>query len=324
MAEAEVGDEQRGEDPTVRELEETVASLTGNEAAVFLPSGTMCNIVALFVQCQPGDEVILHGDSHVGYSENAGPAVHSRVSLADVPGERGIFDGDAVRAAIQPVGRQKARSRLVMVENTNARGGGAVWSRAALADVCDAAAESGLATHMDGARLMNAAVATGEPCERLCKGFDSVFVDLSKGLGCPMGAVLAGSEGLVEEARWAKHLFGGALRQAGIVAAAGVHALRHHVDRLAEDHERAARLAGELAGVPGVSIAQPTIDTNIVLFDVGATALAPEVFVERALGHGVRFLHFHGSTMRAVTHLGIPDDGITRAIDAVRDVVRDH
>lgn len=317
MYAAPVGDEQRGEDPSVRALEEEVAELTGKEAAVFLPSGTMCNIVAFFLHCAPGDEVILHRDSHPAYSENAGPAVHSRVSLHLLDGDRGIFTAEQVVSAVQPRGHQKARSRLVSVENTNNRGGGSVWSVEEIEEVCTAAAAQGLHTHLDGARLLNAVVASGMPAARYCAGFDSIWIDLSKGLGCPIGAVLAGSVAFAAEARWAKHLFGGAMRQAGIVAAAGVYALRHHVERLADDHALARSLADRLADLPGIEIVRPP-ETNIVQFDVAGTELSGEEFLARAEEQGVRFSLVRGTVVRAVTHLDVAADRLPETASAVR------
>lgn len=319
MANAEVGDEQRGEDPTVRALEERVADLTGMEAAVFMPSGTMCNIVALFVHCDAGDEVILHTHSHLRYSENGGPAVHSRVLLNAIShGADGTFTGEQVIARLQPAGHQKPRSRLVVVENTNNRGGGSAWPVSRLEDVTATARRAGLRTHLDGARLMNAAVALGIDPARLCSGFDSCWVDLTKGLGCPVGAVLAGSASFIAEARWAKHLFGGAMRQAGIIAAAGLYALDHHIERLADDHAAARLLADGLADMPGVVLAQERVDTNIVYFDVGPSGLRAEDVVGRCVGDGVRFGHLHGTVLRAVTHLDVTIDQVGAARRALR------
>lgn len=324
MVRAPVGDEQRGEDPTVLELERRVAELTGAEAAVFLPSGTMCNVVALFVHCRPGDEVILHRQSHVRYSENAGPAVHSRVLLSPIEGIDGTFDGSQVRALLQPEGHQKPRSRLVVVENSNNRGGGTVWPLERLDDVVAAAREAGLRTHLDGARLLNAAVASDTPVSRLCRGFESVWIDLTKGLGCPVGAVLAGSEAFVAEARWAKHLFGGSMRQAGIIAAAGVHALDHHVERLADDHAHARTFAAAVEEIGGVALAQARVDTNIVHLDVAPSGRTATDVLERCAARNVRFSHAHGTVLRAVTHHDIASDDIPRAVAALRDAVAYH
>jgi threonine aldolase len=322
IANAEVGDEQRGEDPTVLALEERVAELTGKEAALFMPSGTMCNIVSLFVHCRPGDDIILHRHSHVRYSENAAPAVHSRALLTVITdGSDGTFTGAQVTEALQPAGDQKPRSRLVVVENTNNRGGGSVWPLESLDDVVATAQAAGLLVHLDGARLMNASVASGASPARLCAGFHSAWIDLTKGLGCPIGAVLAGSAEFIGEARWAKHLFGGAMRQAGIVAAAGLHALTHHVERLAEDHALARRLAEGLGQISGIELAQDRVDTNIVHFDVGVPGRTPEEILDACALLGVRFSHAHGTVLRAVTHLDVPAAGIAQALSALQEAV---
>ena len=252
MANAEVGDEQRNEDPTVRELCSMVAELLGKDAALFLPSGTMCNEIAYRTHTQPGNEIILHETSHAMHFEGGAPAALSGVMLRTLPGERGMFDADQVRAAIRGDGPHFQRSRLVSVENTTNLGGGAVWSVDALDAVADAAHERGLSTHMDGARLLNAVVASGVPASEFARGYDSVWI-VSKGLGAPVGGVLAGSHEFMQALRH-KHQFGGAMRQAGIIAAAGVYALQHNVDRLAEDHDNAKRFARLIAQIEGIDV----------------------------------------------------------------------
>ena len=233
MANAEVGDEQRNEDPTVRELCSMVAELLGKDAALFLPSGTMCNEIAYRTHTRPGDEIILHETSHAMHFEGGAPAALSGVMLRTLPGERGMFTADQVRATVRGNGPHFQRSRLVSVENTTNLGGGAVWSIDALDAVADAAHERGLATHMDGARLMNAVVASGVAASEFARGYDSAWIDMSKGLGAPVGGVLAGSHEFIAQALRHKHQFGGAMRQAGIIAAAGVYR--------AEAQRRAAR-----------------------------------------------------------------------------------
>jgi threonine aldolase len=255
------------------------------------------------------------------YSENAGPAVHSRVLLTELDGPDGTFTGDDVLRTLQPPGHQRARSRLVAAENTNNRAGGAVWPPELLDEITSAARQHGLATHLDGARLLNATVAGAGPCSRLAGGFDSAWLDLSKGLGCPVGAVLAGSEAFIEEARWAKHLFGGGLRQAGILAAAGLYALDHHVERLAEDHDLARELAVRLLDIPGIELAQSRVDTNIVQFDIAATGADARAVLTRAADAGVRFGHIGGSVLRAVTHLDVARDDIARAAEVLARVL---
>jgi threonine aldolase len=314
MANAEVGDEQRREDPTVCALEEEVARLCGQSAAVFLPSGTMCNIIAFFVQCRPGDEVILDSLAHPAVSENAGPAVHSRVSLMRLEAPDGVFSGSQVENAVLPAGTSTARTSLVSVENTSNRRGGTAWSRARLDDVLTVARRRGLAAHLDGARLFNAAVATASTPAALSEGFSSVCIDLSKGLGCPVGAVLAGSSELIEEARWAKHLFGGALRQAGILAAGGLFALQHHVDRLADDHGLAKRFAENVQTIPNVTLGQQRVETNIVQFRIGAGPVDAAELVRRMEQRGIRIGVLGRDVLRVVTHLDVDSEDIDETL----------
>ena len=318
MANAEVGDEQRDEDPTVTELCRTVADLLDKDAALFLPSGTMCNEIAYRTHTQPGDEIILHEWSHALHFETGAPAALSGVMLRTLSGPRGMFDADQVRGAIRGRGNHYQRSRLVSVENTTNLGGGAVWDLAVLEGVASAAREAGLATHMDGARLLNAAVASGNPAAAFASGFDSVWIDMSKGLGAPVGGVLAGSSDFIAEARRHKHQFGGAMRQAGIIAAGGLYALRHNVDRLAEDHANARRLAEGIADAPGVALDPGTVETNMVFFDVRQDA---DRVSAALLERGVRIGATGPNRMRAVTHLDVDADRIDRAVAAVHEVL---
>lgn len=323
IARAEVGDEQKREDPTVNRLQEIVAELTGHEAALFLPTGTMCNLIAHAVHCRPGDEIILDRDSHPIHFEGGGPAVHSRASLRGLDGVRGIFTPQQLEAAIRPPDPHFPRSRLVCLENTHNMGGGSVWPLEAMQAVAATARKHSLKLHLDGARLMNAVVASGIPARTIGPLFDSLWIDLTKGLGCPVGAVLAGSRDFIEEARRCKHLFGGAMRQAGIIAAAGVYALQHHVERLAEDHANARRLARGLAELRGISINVDEVETNIVMFDIAGAGLPKSEFFRRIESHGVRMSSGMGPTkVRAVTHLDVPPDGIDRALAAVSAAVR--
>lgn len=319
MAEAEVGDEQLGEDPTVNRLQEVVAELLGKEAALFLPSGTMCNQVAFAVHCRPGDEVLLHEQAHPLLYEAGGPSAMVGALLRPLPGPRGRFTADQVRAAVRPAVHYMPRTRAVSLEQTANIAGGVCWPLSEVEAVCAAARSLGLVCHLDGARLLNAVVSTGTPARAFAAPFDSVWIDLTKGLGAPLGAVLAGSRGFVEEAWRYKQRFGGAMRQAGIVAAAGLYALEHHVERLADDHERARRLARGLSELPGIAVDAERVETNIVIFDVGAAGLSGDAFAERALARqGVRFSVIGPTTVRAVTHLDVPPDGIERALAAAR------
>jgi threonine aldolase len=319
IAEAEVGDEQLREDPTVNRLQDTVAALLGKEAALFLPSGTMCNQIAFAVHCRPGDEILLHETAHPMLYEAGGAAATVGAVFRPLPGPRGTFTAEQVRAAVRPRVHYMPRSRVVSIEQTANIAGGACWPLRQIESVCAAAREAGLVCHMDGARLLNAVVASGTPARTFAAPFDSLWIDLTKGLGAPVGAVLAGSKAFIEEAWVYKQRYGGAMRQAGILAAAGLYALEHHVERLAQDHERARRLARGLAAIRGIGIDAERVDTNIVIFDVSGTGLHGEEFARRALAsHEVRFTVIDPRTLRAVFHLDVAEDGVERALAATR------
>ncbi|HXH12729.1 MAG TPA: GntG family PLP-dependent aldolase [Alphaproteobacteria bacterium] len=321
MAIAEVGDEQKGEDPTVNRLQEMVAELLGKEAAVYLPSGTMCNEISFAVWARTGDEMILHRDSHPVHFEVGGPAFLARMMLYPLDGPRGLFTAAQVEEAIRPDSPHYPRSRIVEIENTHNMGGGSIWPLAQLQAVCATAHRYGLVTHMDGARLLNAVVATGIPARTYAEPFDSVWIDLSKGLGCPVGAVLAGSRDFIKDARRLKHLFGGAMRQAGIIAAAGVYALQHHVTRLAEDHAHAQMLAQALAELSTVDLNPVDVETNIVIFGVAAAGRPAVEIAEQLEKEGVRVSVVSRTKLRAVTHLDVSRQDIERAIAVFRRVL---
>jgi threonine aldolase len=323
MAEAEVGDEQKAEDPTTNRLQEMVAEMLSQEAAVFLPSGTMCNEIAYAVHCQPGDEIILDATAHGLTSEAGGPAVLARAVLSPLQGRRGVFDAAQLKGAIRAPTRYAPRSRLVAVEQTSNLGGGTVWPLALLAEVTEVAHSAGLLTHCDGARVLNAVVASGTPAPEFGRHFDSIWLDLSKGLGAPVGAVLAGPRDFIDRAwRWKQRL-GGALRQSGVLAAAGLYALEHNVERLAEDHANARVLAEAIAALPGVQIEPDTVETNIVIFDVSDSPLsAPEIAARTLRDHGVRLCPLSPTTIRVVTHLDVSRAGIDAALEAMATVMR--
>jgi threonine aldolase len=318
IASAEVADEQRGLDPTVNALQERVAELLGHEAALFLPSGTMCNQIAVRLQTRPGDEVILERFAHPIIAESGGPAAHSGVMMQPIDGAGGMFTGAQVEASLRtPGNRYEPRSRLVCVEQTTNYGGGRVWPLEQIRDVLEVAGRNGLATHLDGARLMNAVVATGVPARDWAGLFDTAWLDFTKGLGAPVGAVLAGSRDLVDEAWRYKQMWGGAMRQAGIVAAAGVYALEHNIERLADDHARARRLAEGLheAGVP-VDLEQ--VETNFVQVELRPLGLEPGEALERLWQQDVGLsMTAHPTKLRAVTHLDIGDEEIERAVESI-------
>jgi threonine aldolase len=317
MCDAEVGDEQKHEDPTVNLLQEMVADLLGKEAAVFLPSGTMCNEIALRVHCRPGEEMLAHRTAHPIHFETGGPAALAGVNVRSLDGERGQYDAATLEAGIRPDFRHFPRSRLVWVEQTSNLGGGSIWPLERVRAVTDVARRHRLATHLDGARLLNAVVASGIDARQWAAPFDSAWIDFTKGLGAPVGAALAGSREFIAEAWRFKQQMGGAMRQAGIIAAAGVWALRHHVKRLAEDHANARRLAEGLARLPGVALDPATVETNIIVFELTGRLDAPAV-VDALLARGVRMGALGPRTMRAVTHLDVSAAQVERALEAAR------
>ncbi|MFO0972086.1 MAG: GntG family PLP-dependent aldolase [Phycisphaerae bacterium] len=322
IAAAEVGDEQKREDPTVNRLQEMTAELTGHAAGLFLPSGTMCNLIAHMIHCRSGDEIIIEENSHPVHFEGGGPAVLAGASIRGLKTARGLFSAEQVEQALRPNDPHFPRSRLVCVENTHNMGGGCVWPMAALREVTAMARRHGLMLHLDGARLMNAVVAGGYSARDCCTLFDSAWLDLTKGLGCPVGAVLVGGQEFIDHARRCKQLLGGAMRQAGMIAAAGVYALTHHVQRLAEDHAHARRLATGLAEIRGIAIDPAAVETNIVMFDIAATGIDKPEFLRRLESQSVRMSSAIGATrVRAVTHLDVPTAGIDRALAAVRTAV---
>ena len=319
MAEAEVGDDVFGDDPTVQRLEERVASVLGKEAAVFVPSGTMANQIAVRLHTQPGDEVIVEAQAHIYYYEAGGPAALSGVMCRCLPGRRGVFSAAELESALRPGDVHFAPTRLVCVENTHNRGGGTVWSLAEIEEVAAAARRHGLVLHLDGARLWNASVASGVPERDYAAPFDTVNVCFSKGLGAPVGSALAGTRELIGRARRFRKQFGGGMRQAGIIAAGALHALDHHRARLADDHANARRLAGALAELAAVRVDPGTVETNILLLRVPpgqAPALAARLH-ER----GVWVLPTGPDTLRAVTNLDVSAADVDAAIAVFRDVL---
>jgi threonine aldolase len=320
MAAAPVGDEQRGEDPTVNRLCRRVAEMTEKEAAVFLPSGTMCNEIALCVHCRPGDEIITDRTAHIFNLEGGGPAALSGASICPLEGNRGIFTAAQVQEAVRPRVRYMPRSRLVCIEQTANLGGGTVWPLDIIQAIADVARRHQLLLHMDGARLFNAVIASGVPVQTYTSLFDSVWFDLSKGLGCPVGGVLAGSAAFIEEAwRWKQRL-GGAMRQAGILAAAGLYALDHHLERLREDHRNARLFAERIAEIPGIKVDLNAVETNIVFFDVAATGFSATEISERLQESGVLIGALGPSQLRTVTHLDISRADVETAAKALRQV----
>jgi threonine aldolase len=321
MARAEVGDEQQFADPTVNRLCEMVAELLGKEAAVFMPSGTMCNQIAFRVHCRPGDEIILDYTAHPINSESGGPPALAMAQTRALHSPRGIYTADQVHGALRGHTRHQPVSRVLSVENTTNFGGGDIWPIERVTEVCAVAREAGMATHMDGARLMNAVVESGTSAKDYAQHFDSLWIDLSKGLGCPIGGVLAGSGEFIDRAWFFKQQMGGAMRQAGIVAAAGVYALEHNVDRLKDDHENARAFARAVARIPGIRLVYDTCPTNIVFFDVDETGMTAAAIRDKLAELGVHIGAMGEYRMRAVTHLGVDSAGVEVAAAALREVV---
>ncbi len=319
MMEAEVGDEQMGLDPTVNALCERMAALMGKEAAVFMPSGTMCNEVAILTQCRPGDEILAHHTAHILSAEGGAPWALAGVQVTGLPGDHGMFGIDDLAHAERPRSRNAPPQRMVEVEQTANLGGGAVWSLDSLNAVAGWAHERGMVTHMDGARLMNAVVASGVPASEMAAGYDTVWLDFTKGLGAPLGAVLVGSTEFIGDAwRW-KQRIGGAMRQGGICAAACLYALDHNIDRLAQDHANAKTLARGLAQVEGLAVEPP--ETNLVYIDTSGSRLTAAEVSARARAHGLMVSVMGKHRVRACTHLDVDEAGIHEAIAVLREVV---
>ncbi len=305
MADAEVGDDQYGDDPTVNALQERVARLLGKERALFLPSGTMANQVALKVLTRPGDEVVVSDEAHIVWHESGASAANSGVQF-QVVGQGGLFTAAEFEAAYKAPGHVvQPPTTLVTVENTHNRGGGVVFPQDQAVAICAAARQRGVASYLDGARLFNTSAATSRSLAELAAPFDLVGVALSKGLGCPVGSLLAGTADTIGRAVRARRMFGGALRQSGILAAAGLYALDHNLRRLAEDHANARALAERLASVRGVQLDLATVQTNIVILRLAAGAPDAATVVRRAADRGVMVSAFAARTVRAVTHLDV-------------------
>jgi threonine aldolase len=321
MAAAPVGDDQYGEDPSVNRLQDRIAELLGKEAALFVPSGTMANQIALKILTRPGDEVVLGDEAHIVWHESGAGAANSGVQFAAV-GTGGLFTATDLRAAFKPRGHIVfPPTGLVAVENTHNRGGGIVFPQSDAEAICGTAKELGIASYLDGARLFNAAVASGRSLAELAAPFDLVSVALSKGLGCPVGSVLTGNADDIARAHRARRMFGGAMRQSGILAAAGLYALEHNRGRLAEDHEHARLLAERLTGLPGVDLDLATVQTNIIIFHMAEGAPDAATIVVRAQEEGVLISAFGPRTVRAVTHLDVTREQCRQAADRLAQVI---
>lgn len=319
MADAEVGDDQYGEDPSVNRLQEQVAELFGKEAALFLPSGTMANQVAVKLFTRPGDDVIVPTDAHIVLNETGAAAANSGVSFTSI-GSNGTFTAEDFEAAIKPRGHMLLPpTTMVVIENTHNRAGGVVFPRTDADGICAIARASGIGSYCDGARILNAAIASGCQPAELAAPFDLVSLSLSKGLGAPVGSMLAASQQLIGRAVRYRRMLGGALRQAGILAAAGSYALQHNVDRLADDHANARELAGLLAEAPSIELDPDRVETNILVFDVRDAAR----FVAESRSRGVLLNAVGPRTVRAVTHLDVDANACRQAAAIMMDVARE-
>ncbi len=316
VLDAETGDEQKGTDPTTTRLCERVAALLGQEAAVLMPSGTMCNEIALAVHGRPGDEVVCDRICHIVTSEAGGPAALSGLMIHMLDGDRGRFTGAQLASAIRSGSRYEPISRIVEVEQTCNSGGGAIWPTEQLREVLGVARTHGLAAHMDGARLLNAVVASGVPAADYAGGFDSVWIDFTKGLGCPVGAVLAGSGAFIERAWRLKQRWGGAMRQSGVLAAMCLHALDHNIERLDDDHRLARRIGARVAAMPAVARVLP-VETNIVIFDIAEGAPDAPVLVGALHAEGIGSGALGPRRMRFVTHMDVDEAGAERLCAAL-------
>jgi len=321
MAEAPVGDDQYGEDPSVNRLQERIAGLFGKEAALFVPSGTMANQIALKLLTRPGEEVLVGEDAHLMWHEAGAGAANSGVLFTAV-GRGGRFTAEEFRAALKPRGHiVLPATGLVAIENTHNLGGGVVWPQEEARSICSAARDAGIASYLDGARLFNAAVASGASLAALAQPFDLVSVALSKGLGCPVGSVLVGGAETIAQAVRVRRMFGGAMRQSGILAAAGLYALDHHVEQLGEDHANARLIAERLVGLPGVALDLATVETNIVVFRLDPGSRDAAAIVARAREAGVLVSALGPRTVRAVTHRDVGRESCRRAADLLAAVI---
>jgi threonine aldolase len=321
MAAAPVGDDQYGEDPSVNRLQERIAELLGKEAALFVPSGTMANQIGLKILTRPGDDVVVGDEAHIVWHESGAAAANSGVQFT-VVGRAGLFAAADLRSAYKPPGHIVfPPTTLVAIENTHNRGGGVVFPQSEAVAICAAARELGLGSYLDGARLFNTAAATGQSLADLAAPFDVVSVALSKGLGCPVGSLIAGRRDDISRARRARRMFGGAMRQSGILAAAGLYALDHHLARLAEDHANARILGERLAGLRGVCLDLATVQSNIVIFRMAEDAPDAATIVARAQDKGVLVSAFGERTVRAVTHLNVSRDECRVAADFLAEVI---
>jgi threonine aldolase len=322
MAEAEVGDDVFGDDPTIHRLQAQVAGMLAKEAALFVPSGTMANLIAIRLHCRPGDEMICEAGCHLYNYEQGGYAQINQVAVRAVPGDSGVMRAEQLVELIRPGNAHFVRTRLVAIENTHNRGGGRIQPYDTVETICRWAHLNGLRTHLDGARLLNAVVATGIAAPRWTQHFDTVSLCFSKGLGAPVGSILAGPRDLMAEGLRHRKVLGGGMRQSGVLAAAALYALDHHVDRLAEDHVNAQRLAAGIREIDQLQLCSETIDTNMVFFRV-SERWGPAAQFSAALQQRGLLMNATGpTTIRAVTHLDVTAGDVDRAIEILKSVAK--
>ena len=322
MAEAAVGDDVFGDDPTVNRLQQRLAEMLGKEAAVYVPSGTMSNLIGVRLHCKPGDEMICEAGCHVYNYEQAGYAQLSGVAVRLVEGQYGVMEVDQLRDLVRPDDAHYVRTRLVSLENTHNRGGGRIQPYETVEAICRWAHSAGLRAHLDGARLFNAVVATGIDAPRWAEHFDTVSVCFSKGLGAPVGSALAGPRDMIAEAVRHRKVLGGGMRQAGVIAAGALYALEHHVDRLADDHANAQRLTEGIRRIDELQLEPDVVDTNLVFFRVDPAWGTAREFSDRLKQRGLLMLATSPTKLRAVTHLDVNGDDVDGAIAILKDVTR--
>jgi len=320
MAQAEVGDDVFGDDPTVNRLQEQVAELLGKPASLFVPSGTMANLVSILSHTHPGDEVIMEKESHTFNYEVGGACAIAGVQLHPLIGVRGILEVEQIAAAIRSQNVHHPQTKLICLENTHNRGSGAIFPLDKIKAIRELALQHNIKTHLDGARLFNACVATGIPAREYAMYFDSLMFCFSKGLAAPVGSIVAGDEAFIEKAHRFRKMLGGGMRQVGILAAAAQYALDHNIARLQEDHQNARILGTELALIPGFEVDSQSIETNIVVFDVTKTGFSPAKVVEKLAAKGVLMVPFGATLVRAVTSLAVTKNDVLKAIAIIRDL----
>jgi len=322
MAEAKVGDDVFGDDPTINRLQDLIAERLGKEAALYVPSGTMSNLIALRLHAKPGEEILCEENCHIIQYEQAGYAQINGLGTRTLVGEYGILPPDAWSGLLRPSDQHFARTRTLVLENTHNKGGGCVHPYENLKATCDWAKSQGFTTHLDGARLFNAVAASGVPVEQWTQHFNTISICFSKGLGAPVGSALCGDRDWIVEARRCRKALGGAMRQAGVIAAAAIYALEHHVERLADDHANAQTMADAIREIEGLSLSPDKVETNMVFFEVDESLGSADAFIGRLSAQGVGMLALGPSRIRAVTHLDVSTDDVRQTIDILRQTAK--